>query len=118
MVRPVHGVVVDLHALLGEGFLGRAVDIVTGARGSRSFEAHRKPPAHPAGCPWPGAGNPATRPLIASHDGCSADWLLSRIDLTQSGTVRLIDRLERLGYVVRARRGRVLELGLTAAGQA
>jgi DNA-binding MarR family transcriptional regulator len=55
--------------------------------------------------------------LIASHDGCSADWLFSRIDLTQSGTVRLIDRLERLGYVVRARRGRVLELGLTAAGQ-
>ncbi|MEU4603404.1 MarR family winged helix-turn-helix transcriptional regulator [Kribbella sp. NPDC023972] len=54
--------------------------------------------------------------LIASHDGCSADWLWNRIGLTQSGTVRLIDRLERLGYVVRARRGRVLELGLTTAG--
>ncbi|MGW1341449.1 MarR family winged helix-turn-helix transcriptional regulator [Kribbella sp. NPDC002412] len=54
--------------------------------------------------------------LIASHDGCSADWLWSRIGLTQSGTVRLIDRLERLGYVDRARSGRVLELSLTAAG--
>jgi DNA-binding MarR family transcriptional regulator len=55
--------------------------------------------------------------LIASHEGCSADWLWDRIGLTQSGTVRLIDRLERLGYLVRARRGRVLELSLTAAGQ-
>jgi DNA-binding MarR family transcriptional regulator len=54
--------------------------------------------------------------LIASHEGCSADWLWDRIGLTQSGTVRLIDRLERLGYVVRARQGRVLELSLTAAG--
>jgi DNA-binding MarR family transcriptional regulator len=56
--------------------------------------------------------------LIASHEGCSADWLWSRIGLTQSGTVRLIDRLERGGYVVRAHQGRVLELSLTAAGQA
>lgn len=55
--------------------------------------------------------------LIASHDGCSADWLWSRIGLTQSGTVRLIDRLEGLGYLVRARRGRALALGLTAAGR-
>ncbi|WP_433165271.1 MarR family winged helix-turn-helix transcriptional regulator [Kribbella sp. CA-247076] len=55
--------------------------------------------------------------LIASHAGCSADWLWSRIGLTQSGTVRLIDRLERLGYVDRVRRGRVLELSLTASGQ-
>jgi DNA-binding MarR family transcriptional regulator len=54
--------------------------------------------------------------LIASHDGCSADWLWGRIGLTQSGTVRLIDRLERLGYVVRARSGRVLELSLTESG--
>ena len=55
--------------------------------------------------------------LIATHDGCSADWLWSRIGLTQSGTVRLIDRLERLGYIVRARSGRVLELSLTPAGE-
>jgi DNA-binding MarR family transcriptional regulator len=55
--------------------------------------------------------------LIGSHDGCSADWLWGRIGLTQSGTVRLIDRLEGLGYVVRARRGRTLALSLTPAGQ-
>jgi DNA-binding MarR family transcriptional regulator len=55
--------------------------------------------------------------LLASHEGCSADWLFTRIGLTQSGTVRLIDRLESLGYVDRARRGRVLALGLTDAGR-
>jgi DNA-binding MarR family transcriptional regulator len=31
--------------------------------------------------------------LVAEHDGCSLDWLRSRIELTQSGTVRLVDRL-------------------------
>lgn len=31
--------------------------------------------------------------LVASHEGCSVDWLRSRIGLTQSGTVRLVDRL-------------------------
>jgi DNA-binding MarR family transcriptional regulator len=55
--------------------------------------------------------------LIASHDGCSADWLWNRIGLTQSGTVRLIDRLVKLAYVVRARQGRTLALGLTPSGQ-
>ena len=55
--------------------------------------------------------------LLGSHEGCSADWLFARIGLTQSGTVRLIDRLESLGYVDRARRGRVLALGLTEAGR-
>ncbi|MEU4193272.1 MarR family winged helix-turn-helix transcriptional regulator [Kribbella sp. NPDC026611] len=55
--------------------------------------------------------------LLAGHEGCSADWLWSRIGLTQSGTVRLIDRLQGLGYVDRARRGRVLELSLTASGR-
>ena len=55
--------------------------------------------------------------LLASHEGCSADWLWTRIGLTQSGTVRLIDRLQGLGYVDRARRGRVLELSLTASGR-
>lgn len=54
--------------------------------------------------------------LVGSHDGCSADWLWGRLGLTQSGTVRLIDRLERLGYLVRARSGRVLRLSLTEAG--
>jgi DNA-binding MarR family transcriptional regulator len=31
--------------------------------------------------------------LVASHDGCPMDWLRARIGLTQSGTVRLVDRL-------------------------
>ena len=31
--------------------------------------------------------------LVAEHDGCSLDWLRGRIELTQSGTVRLVDRL-------------------------
>src|SRR4051812_4409193 len=31
--------------------------------------------------------------LVAEHDGCSLDWLRGRIQLTQSGTVRLVDRL-------------------------
>jgi DNA-binding MarR family transcriptional regulator len=31
--------------------------------------------------------------LVASHDGCPMDWLRARVDLTQSGTVRLVDRL-------------------------
>jgi DNA-binding MarR family transcriptional regulator len=70
--------------------------------------------AAPAGL---GLRDLAALTLIASHEGCSADWLWDRIGLTQSGTVRLIDRLERLGYVVRARRGRVLELSLTGAGR-
>ena len=40
--------------------------------------------------------------LVAEHDGCSADWLRGRVELTQSGTVRLVDRLARRGLVVRA----------------
>src|SRR4051795_11139793 len=31
--------------------------------------------------------------LVAEHDGCSQDWLRPRVELTQSGTVRLVDRL-------------------------
>jgi DNA-binding MarR family transcriptional regulator len=31
--------------------------------------------------------------LVAEHDGCSLDWLRGRVELTQSGTVRLVDRL-------------------------
>jgi DNA-binding MarR family transcriptional regulator len=71
--------------------------------------------AAPAGL---GVRDLAALTLIASHAGCSADWLWGRIGLTQSGTVRLIDRLQRLGYVVRARRGRALELSLSPAGSA
>ncbi|WP_433019391.1 MarR family winged helix-turn-helix transcriptional regulator [Kribbella sp. CA-294648] len=65
-----------------------------------------------------GLRDAAALTLIASHDGCSADWLLARIGLTQSGTVRLIDRLEGLGYLARTRAGRSVQLSLLPAGQA
>ena len=39
--------------------------------------------------------------LVAAYDGCQLDWLRQRIDLTQSGTVRLVDRLAGRGLVIR-----------------
>jgi DNA-binding MarR family transcriptional regulator len=55
--------------------------------------------------------------LIAEHDGCTGDWLRSRIDLTQSGTVRLIDRLVTRGLVRRDRStGRGVPLHVTSQG--
>lgn len=57
--------------------------------------------------------------LVAEHDGCSVDWLRGRIELTQSGTVRLVDRLAGRGLVVRgASTGRGVPLHVTAAGSA
>lgn len=64
-----------------------------------------------------GLRDAAALTLIGSHEGCSADWLWARIGLTQSGTVRLIDRLEGLGYVARAREGRSIQLSLLPSGQ-
>ena len=55
--------------------------------------------------------------LIATHRGCSMDWLEPRVGLSQSGTVRLVDRLERNGLVHRARHGRAVALSVTADGQ-
>jgi len=69
--------------------------------------------ALPAGL---GLRDVAALTLVGSHEGCSADWLWGRIGLTQSGTVRLIDRLQKLGYVERERSGRAIRLTLTAAG--
>jgi DNA-binding MarR family transcriptional regulator len=43
--------------------------------------------------------------LVATHGGCSGEWLRRRVGLTQSGTVRLVDRLEAEGLVRRARAG-------------
>jgi DNA-binding MarR family transcriptional regulator len=55
--------------------------------------------------------------LIHEHDGCSVDWLRHRIGLTQSGTVRLVDRLEERGLVTRtAAAGRGVPLGVSSAG--
>jgi DNA-binding MarR family transcriptional regulator len=65
-----------------------------------------------------GLRDAAALPLIGSHPGCSADWLWARIGLTQSGTVRLVDRLEGLEYLSREKAGRSVRLTLLAAGKA
>ncbi|MGH1564323.1 MarR family winged helix-turn-helix transcriptional regulator [Mumia sp. DW29H23] len=49
--------------------------------------------------------------LVATHPGVTSEWLRTRVGLTQSGTVRLVDRLEGLGLVRRRREGR--QVGLT-----
>jgi DNA-binding MarR family transcriptional regulator len=57
--------------------------------------------------------------LVASHPGCSLEWLRPRIALTQSGTVRLVDRLEAKSLVRRSRRGgRGVALEVSPAGAA
>jgi DNA-binding MarR family transcriptional regulator len=61
----------------------------------------------------------ATLTLVAAYADCSQDWLRARIELTQSGTVRLIDRLAARGLLERGRSsGRGVPLRLTAAGSA
>lgn len=57
--------------------------------------------------------------LIDSHPSCSVDWLCRRLGITQSGTVRLLDRLESSELVTRGRRPgkREAEVTITAAGR-
>jgi DNA-binding MarR family transcriptional regulator len=56
--------------------------------------------------------------LVSTHDGCSLEWLRARIGLTQSGTVRLVDRLSDRGLLQRgASTGRGVPLHLTGQGQ-
>jgi DNA-binding MarR family transcriptional regulator len=55
--------------------------------------------------------------LVAEHDGCSLDWLRARVDLTQSGTVRLVDRLAARDLLRRgASSGRSVPLHVTDHG--
>ena len=55
--------------------------------------------------------------LVAAYPGCTQDWLRPRIELTQSGTVRLVDRLAARGLLIRGpSAGRGVPLRLTAAG--
>jgi len=55
--------------------------------------------------------------LAAEHEGCTADWLRQRVGLTQSGTVRLVDRLTARGLLERLPvPGRNVPLRLTAVG--
>lgn len=57
--------------------------------------------------------------LVAAYEDCSQDWLRARIDLTQSGTVRLVDRLAARGFLARGQSsGRGVPLRLTADGSA
>jgi DNA-binding MarR family transcriptional regulator len=65
----------------------------------------------------------AAEALSALHhflDGPSIDRLRTVLGLTSSGTVRLVDRLERAGYVERrpGEDGRTTAIWLTASGQA
>ncbi len=57
--------------------------------------------------------------LIGEHEGCSVEWLRGRVDLSQSGTVRLIDRLAGRQLVRRGvSTGRGVPLHLTSQGRA
>ena len=51
--------------------------------------------------------------LLANHPGATVEWLRTRVGLTQSGTVRLVDRLESVGMVHRRRTGREVGLSVT-----
>jgi DNA-binding MarR family transcriptional regulator len=56
--------------------------------------------------------------LVASHPGCSIEWLRPRVSLTQSGTVRLIDRLADKGWIDRRRGGgREVALSVSRKGR-
>jgi DNA-binding MarR family transcriptional regulator len=55
--------------------------------------------------------------LLAGHENCSLEWLRPRVGLTQSGTVRLMDRLEALGLAVRGpASARTSRLSITPRG--
>jgi DNA-binding MarR family transcriptional regulator len=56
--------------------------------------------------------------LVATHDGYPMDWLRERVGLTQSGTVRLVDRLTARQLLRRgASTGRGVPLHVTEPGQ-
>ncbi len=55
--------------------------------------------------------------LVSTHDGSFPDWLRARVGLTQSGTVRLIDRLAGRGLLRRGTStGRGVPLHVTPEG--
>jgi DNA-binding MarR family transcriptional regulator len=57
--------------------------------------------------------------LLGSHPGAGVDWLFPRLGLTQSGTVRLVDRLAEAGLAERGAPGgrRGIPLALTGPGR-
>jgi DNA-binding MarR family transcriptional regulator len=57
--------------------------------------------------------------LVSAEDGCPVGWLSSRVGLTHSGTVRLLDRLTARGLLRRGpTSGRHVPLHLTNEGRA
>src|SRR5689334_2219644 len=57
--------------------------------------------------------------LIGEHDGCSVEWLRGRVGLSQSGTVRLVDRLASRKLVRRGpSTGRGVPLHVASQGRA
>jgi DNA-binding MarR family transcriptional regulator len=57
--------------------------------------------------------------LVSTHPGCGIEWLTARLGLTQSGTVRLVDRLVSQQWLVRAEGStrRSVRLQVTEPGQ-
>jgi DNA-binding MarR family transcriptional regulator len=57
--------------------------------------------------------------LVAGHDGVGIEWLRERVGLTQSGAVRLVDRLVAAGWLVRGPESSRRSVGLhvTDAGR-
>ncbi len=55
--------------------------------------------------------------LIRNRPSCSINWLHRRLAFTQSGAVRLIDRLEALGLVAREKEAGRREVGLRITPQ-
>lgn len=57
--------------------------------------------------------------LVRNRRGCTVGWLHARLGLTQSGAVRLLDRLQDLGMVQRIRTDgrREVALAATALGK-
>ncbi|HEX3830713.1 MAG TPA: MarR family winged helix-turn-helix transcriptional regulator [Solirubrobacteraceae bacterium] len=58
--------------------------------------------------------------FVSNRPACGIDWLYRRLGVTQSGAVRLVDRLEDHGLLIRERTAgrREVALRLTAAGEA
>jgi MarR family transcriptional repressor of emrRAB len=63
------------------------------------------------------ASAPAALVTISNHPGQSVDDLRRTLDLTHSGAVRLVDRLEADGLVRRRPHGRSVSVELTARGR-
>jgi DNA-binding MarR family transcriptional regulator len=58
--------------------------------------------------------------LVRNRSGCSVNWLHHRLGLTQSGAVRLLDRLQQDGLITRNRTPgrREVSLAITPSGEA